>query len=105
MNDSNWKKLIDLGRVPPHMHSIRTHRDYPVNAVSRRYRKALSGVLLSSVAFDDINNSASTDSIKVWTAEEEHAKRERVRDITAMDIYDIKMERREFNRSTSVLGF
>jgi hypothetical protein len=87
------------------MHSIRTHRDYPVNTVSRHYCKALSGVMLSSVAFDDINNSASTDSIGVWTAEEEHAKREHMCDITAMDIYDIKMERHEFNHSTLVLDF
>lgn len=59
--------------------------------------------MLSSAAFDNINRSASTDSIRVWTAEEERAKRERMRDITVMDIYDIKMERREFNRSTLVL--
>jgi hypothetical protein len=63
----------------------------------------LSGVLLSSVAFNDINNSASTDSIWVWTAEEEHAKRERMHDIMAMDIYDIKMKRCEFNCSALVL--
>jgi hypothetical protein len=84
---------------------IRTHRDYLVNAISRRYCKVLSGVLLSSVAFDDINNSASTDSIWVWTTEEEHAKREHMHDITAMDIYDIKIERCEFNHSALVLGF
>jgi len=39
----------------------------------------------------------------VWTAEEERAKRERIRDVTVMDIYDIKMERREFNHSTLFL--
>ena len=59
--------------------------------------------MLSSVAFDNINWSANADSIRLWTTEEEHAKRERMRDITAMDIYDIKMERREFNCSTLVL--
>jgi hypothetical protein len=84
------------------MYHIRSHRDYPVNAVSKRYRKALSGVMLSSVAFDNINGSASTDSSRIWAAEEEHAKRERISDITAMDIYDIKMERREFNHSILV---
>jgi hypothetical protein len=59
--------------------------------------------MLSLVAFDNINWSASTDSIRLWTAEEEHAKREHIHDITAMDIYDIKMERCEFNCSTLVL--
>ncbi|KAI0260401.1 hypothetical protein BGY98DRAFT_929679, partial [Russula aff. rugulosa BPL654] len=63
------------------------------NAVSKRYCKALSGAMLSSAAFDKINGSAGTDSIEVWTAEEERAKRERTRNVAAMDIYDIKMER------------
>jgi hypothetical protein len=61
--------------------------------------------MLSSVAFDNIDGSASADSIRVWTEEEEHAKRERVRDVTVMDIYDIKMERREFNHSTLAFSF
>ena len=59
--------------------------------------------MLSSAAFDNIDRSASTDSIRIWAAEEERAKRERIRDVTAMDIYDIKMERREFDHSTLVL--
>jgi hypothetical protein len=59
--------------------------------------------MLSSAAFDNIDGSASTDSTRVWASEEEHAKRERKRDVTVMDIYDIKMERREFDHSTLVL--
>jgi hypothetical protein len=59
--------------------------------------------MLSSVAFDNIDGSASADSVRIWTAEEEHAKRERVRDVTAMDIYDIKMKRREFDHSALFL--
>src|SRR3981081_2890470 len=84
------------------MHRITTHKDHAVNAVSRRYRRALSGAMLSSAAFDNINGSASEDSIRVWAAEEEHARRERAHDVTVMDIYDIKMERREFDLSTLV---
>ncbi|KAI9431800.1 hypothetical protein H4582DRAFT_2113351 [Lactarius indigo] len=76
MNDSNWKKLIDL-----------------VNAVSRRYRKALSAAMLSTAAFESISASASPERIKAWGAEEEHAQRERGRDVKVMDIYDIKMKR------------
>jgi hypothetical protein len=55
--------------------------------------------MLSSAAFSDIDASASEDSTKVWAEEEEHARRERIHDVTAMDIYDIKMERREFDQS------
>jgi len=39
----------------------------------------------------------------VWAAEEERAKTEHIRDVTVMDIYDIKMERHEFDHSTLVL--
>jgi Kyakuja-Dileera-Zisupton transposase len=103
MNDSNWKKLVNLGRLSsPYGYSIRSHRDFAVTAVSRRYHRALSGAVLSSAAFDNIDRLASADSIRIWAAEEEHAKRERVHDVTVMDIYDIKMERREFDHFTLV---
>jgi hypothetical protein len=48
-------------------------------------------------AFESINLSATPENIEVWSAEEEHAQRERSRDVTVMDIYDIKMKRREFD--------
>ena len=47
-------------------------------------------------AFESINSSATLESIEAWTAEEEHAQRERAHNITAMDIYDIKMKRCEY---------
>ena len=56
--------------------------------------------MLSSAAFDNIDGSASEVSTRDWAQQEEHAKRERIRDVTAMDIYDIKMKRRESNYST-----
>jgi hypothetical protein len=104
MNDSNWKKLIDLGRHPSHRHCTRADRDRVVNAVSKRYHKALSGATLSLAAFDNIDTSASADSVRVWAEEEENARRERIHNITVMDIYDIKMERREFDPS-ALLSF
>ncbi len=58
---------------------------------------------LSSAAFDNINRLASTDSIRVWAAKEEHAKREHIHNVTVMDIYNIKMERCEFDHSILVL--
>lgn len=56
--------------------------------------------MLSSEAFDNIDRSASTDSVRVWAQEEEHARRERINNVTVMDIYDIKMEKRECDYST-----
>jgi hypothetical protein len=59
--------------------------------------------MLSSAAFDNIDNSASAESTREWAEEEERAKNERIHDVTVMDIYDIRMERREFDHSTLVL--
>ncbi|KAN0135937.1 hypothetical protein V8E53_006389 [Lactarius tabidus] len=73
MNDSNWKKLIDLSKFP-----------------HRHYQKALSGATLSEAAFDSINVSAKPDSVLLWTAKEENAQREQGCDIKDMDIYNIK---------------
>src|ERR1700684_1604942 len=95
MNDSNWKKLVDIGKFPQ-IYWIGTHADQTVNAVSTRYRRALSGAALSVEAFESINLSATPENIEIWSAEEEYAQRERSRDVTVMDIYDIKMKRREF---------
>jgi Kyakuja-Dileera-Zisupton transposase len=102
MNDSNWKKLVDLGKFPP-KYTISFLTGHVVSAVSKRYKKALLGTTLSATAFESINSSATPESIQTWSAEEEHAQTERVHDITAMDIYDIKMKRREPNHSTPVL--
>jgi hypothetical protein len=71
-----------------------------VNAVSTRYRKAISGATLSAAAFESISASASPESVETWTAEEEYAQRERGRDVKVMDIYDIKMKRCESDHST-----
>jgi hypothetical protein len=78
MNDSNWKKLIDLGRLLLTGTASELTEIHAANAISKRYCKALSGATLSSVAFDNIDRSASSDSIRVWAAEEERAKRERM---------------------------
>ena len=78
------------------MHCITAYKGYAVNALPKCYRRALSREMLSSAAFDNINGSASSDSVNDWAAEEENVKRERIHDVTVMDIYDIKMEKREF---------
>lgn len=70
-----------------------------VNAISRRYRKALLGAASSAKAFECINESASQDSVRAWTAEEENAQMVRHRDVKVMDIYDIKTKKREPSRS------
>ena len=71
-----------------------------VNAVSRHYQKALSGAALSATAFESINASASLESVRVWSTEEENAQREQHRDVKVMDIYDIKMKQCESCTST-----
>jgi hypothetical protein len=63
---------------------------YIANSVCRRYQKALLGATQSAAAFNSINSLASQKSVKAWSSEEKHAQLKRVRDITVLDIYDIK---------------
>jgi hypothetical protein len=110
MNDSNWKKLVNVGKFPSADSALVlfAHSHHSVNAVSKRYHKALLGTAQSTAAFESISSSATLESIEAWIAEEERAQRERVRDITVMDIYDIKMKRREYHLSMLVfvdIGF
>ncbi|KAF8262213.1 hypothetical protein EI94DRAFT_1603305 [Lactarius quietus] len=53
MNDSNWKKLINI-----------------VNALSTCYQRALSGAIASFAVFESINASATSAHVATWTAEE-----------------------------------
>ncbi|KAI9436339.1 hypothetical protein H4582DRAFT_1816946 [Lactarius indigo] len=88
MNDSNWKKLIDLGKLPPaDTTSVLTW--------------ALSGATISTAAFESINVLASTESVEAWSTEEEYAQRERGHDVKVMDIYDIK--RKQFPSRAEIL--
>ncbi len=63
-----------------------------VNSVPAHYRKAILGATLSSAAFNSINSLASPESVQTWSAEEVHAQWQRVKDVTVMDIYDIRMK-------------
>ena len=82
------------------MYCIKADGDHAVNAVSKRYCRVLSGATLSLAAFSDIDRLASTDSTRVWAEEEECTRKEHIQNVTAMDIYDIRMERHEFDHST-----
>ncbi|KAH8993769.1 hypothetical protein EDB92DRAFT_1815425 [Lactarius akahatsu] len=85
MNDSNWKKLIDLGKfLPMDAASVLT--------LVVCYQKALLAATLSAAAFESISVSASPERVQAWDAEEEHTQREQSRDVKVMDIYDIKMK-------------
>ena len=95
MNDSNWKKLIDLGKFL-FAFIILCLCGPAVNTVSRCYQKALLGATLSAAAFETINTSAKPESVHIWTAKEENAQRQRGHDVKVMDIYDIKMKQCAF---------
>ena len=75
MNDSNWKKLIDLGKFLFAFIILCLHGP-AMNAVSRRYQKALSGATQSVAAFEAIEASAKLESVHVWTTKEENAQRQ-----------------------------
>jgi hypothetical protein len=102
INDSNWKKLVDVGKLSNPIVSYHCLHGLAVNAVSRHYQKALSGATFSAAAFERINESASPDSVQVWSTEEENAQLGRHCDVKVMDIYDIKEKKRKSSHSTII---
>lgn len=53
----------------------------------------MSGAVQSAAAFNALNDSADPDSVMEWQEQERMAQAERSEDPTAMDIYDVKLEK------------
>ncbi|KAH9069437.1 hypothetical protein EDB83DRAFT_2314461 [Lactarius deliciosus] len=87
MIETLWAPLNEISR------STRGMSTSHFNSLPTRYRRALSGAMLSVAAFESINSSASSESVEAWSTQEAKAQRERAQDVTTMDIYDIKMKR------------
>jgi hypothetical protein len=76
MNDSNFMKMIRMKA-----------------ALLRKYKLAKRGVAESTAAFDDLNGKVPIDTRNAWEVAEKDAHARRSEDPTAMDIYQIKMDK------------
>ncbi|KAG2046513.1 hypothetical protein BDR06DRAFT_899105 [Suillus hirtellus] len=61
--------------------------------LSRKFKEAIKGALESKLAFDNLNETANPNMVVLWKAEEALAHANRAEDPTAMDIYEVQLER------------
>jgi hypothetical protein len=62
-------------------------------ALLRKYKLAKRGVAESTAAFDDLNGKVPIDTRNAWEVAQKDAHLRRSEDPTAMDIYQIKMDK------------
>ncbi|KAG1796925.1 uncharacterized protein HD556DRAFT_1441100 [Suillus plorans] len=84
MNDCNFMKMIRI-----------------IKSLSRKLKEAIKGAAESKLAFYNLNETANPDMVILWEAEETLAHENRAKDSTAMDIYEVWLER----EVSSFIGF
>src|ERR1700677_803628 len=92
MNDSNWKKLIQLSE---HLGSLGWHcidksTPHTIFRPCKKLQKAVNSVKDSQVDFSHINDSANPRMVERWANEEAEAQQNRDEHEEAMGIFDIK---------------
>ena len=92
MNDSNWKKLVDLGESQA-VSRVSFFLTGSVNRLCEKYRKARKSVQNSEQAFDSLSSTADQDLVQVWKEQEAAALMGRDARPESMDIYDIKIQK------------
>ncbi|KAG1791605.1 uncharacterized protein HD556DRAFT_1240517, partial [Suillus plorans] len=75
MNDCNFMKMIRISKSPTSRCACH------------------QGASESKLAFDNLNETANPDMVVLWKAEEALAHANRAEDPTAMDIYEVRLER------------
>ncbi|KAG1725096.1 hypothetical protein EDB19DRAFT_1833904 [Suillus lakei] len=76
MNDCNFMKMIWMGLF-----------------LSWKYKEAKRRVTKSTKAFDSLNDTADLEMVEWWEVQERHAQASRVRDLSALDIYDVQLQK------------
>ncbi|KAG1722296.1 hypothetical protein EDB19DRAFT_1645857, partial [Suillus lakei] len=64
--------------------------------LSRKLKEAIKGAVESKLAFDNLNETAHPEMVILWKAEEALAHANRAEDPTAMDIYEVWLEKGKY---------
>jgi hypothetical protein len=66
MNDSNWKKMLHIGDIIHDSPWPTIDNDFAVQAIIKRYNRALENLAEAQSAFERLNESAPPDYVDVW---------------------------------------
>ncbi|KAG1870546.1 hypothetical protein C8R48DRAFT_670889 [Suillus tomentosus] len=76
MNDSNFMKMICITKF-----------------LCRKFKEAVQGAAESTLSFQNLNETVQPAMVILWEAEEAVAQANRLEDPTAMDIYEVRLEK------------
>ena len=94
MNDSNWKKLILMGKCNTlSLHDVILNIPLSVNRLCKKFPTSVASAKASADDFQAISLSADPKMVEKWTNQEAEAQRNRDRDESAMDMFDVKMSK------------
>ncbi|KAG1894778.1 uncharacterized protein F5891DRAFT_984797 [Suillus fuscotomentosus] len=80
MNDSNFMKMIRITKF-----------------LCRKFKEAVQGAAESTLSFQNLNKTVQPAMVILWEAEEAVAQANRLDDPTAMDIYEVQLEKGKFD--------
>jgi len=70
MNDSNWRKLIRMGRSPQRMHRHVELTLLPADALCGKWTRAKKGVSETKPAFEQLTECLDVALVQEWTKQE-----------------------------------
>ncbi|KAG1839425.1 hypothetical protein F4604DRAFT_1994190 [Suillus subluteus] len=76
MNDCDFMKMIRMSK-----------------SLCRKYRQAVKGIAESTQAFQKLHETADPRQVQDWEAQERLVQARRLRDPTAMDIYEVQLQK------------
>jgi hypothetical protein len=93
MNDSNWKKQVNAGRLVATLFGYYKLIEFQAKSLCAKYNWARANTVESQQAFDDISTIAEPFGLAEWITAAIDATRRRDEDLSAMDIYDVQVQR------------
>ena len=93
MLDNNWKKMINMGTfVICFTFLLFSNQSITVSSLCKKWKQAKVGLAESFQALDELSSSASKKQIEEWEQQIKTANLNRATELSAMDIYYIKVK-------------
>jgi hypothetical protein len=92
MLDNNWKKMINMGISLGYFTSRLFSNKSVVSSLCKKWKRAKAGLVESFQALEELSSSASKEQIEEWEQQIKTANLNRATDLSAMDIYYIKVK-------------
>ena len=92
MNDSNWKKMLHIGKIIHVCRQSTVDVTFTVQAIIKRYTRALENLAEARSAFECLNETAPPEHADVWNATILEAESARNINPSAMDVMQSKIK-------------